>query len=105
MMQNALQLGFDLCTSVVSVSEVFAGLRAGEQAGATALLRTLRWIPVTGEIAVLAGELRRHYSRQGITLALADMLIAATAISTEAYLATSNRKHFPMSEVSFYEVP
>ena len=103
MLNQALLAGYDLCTSVVSVSEVFAGLRVYERPGAMALLGSLRWIAVDGAVAMLAGELRHQYSHRGVTLALADMLIAATAILSGAHLATANRKHFPMPEIRFYE--
>jgi predicted nucleic acid-binding protein len=42
-----------------------------------------------------AGALGRRY-RQSHGLAVADLVIAATAIELDAQLATANTRHFPM---------
>jgi predicted nucleic acid-binding protein len=52
--------------------------------------------PVNREIANLAGDLKRKYSRKGITLSTPDVLIAATAIKKHLILVTNNPKHFPI---------
>ncbi|MEJ7584613.1 MAG: hypothetical protein WKF43_11130 [Acidimicrobiales bacterium] len=49
---------------------------------------------------VRAGTWRRDFARRGITLAQADCLIAAAALSIGASLATANVDDFPMAEVA-----
>ncbi len=91
-----------LATSVINVAEVHAGLREGEEARASRLIESLDVLPVTRAIAQRSGELVRTWASKGRTLALDDMLIAATAIEHNLPLATSNRKDFPMPEVELY---
>jgi predicted nucleic acid-binding protein len=50
------------------------------------------------ETAMLAGEWRHSYARQGISLSTADVLIAATALHYRLTLCTTNRRHFERFE-------
>lgn len=82
--------------SVVSLTELFTGVRPGrEMVDLESLIATFEQIPVSQEIAILAGELRRSY-RKSHNLGIIDTLIAATAITKNAKLITLNTKHFPM---------
>jgi len=56
------------------------------------------------EIAKLAGELRQKYAKKGKTLATADVIIAATAITYGLTLITKNVKHYPFSELEIEEI-
>jgi hypothetical protein len=86
------------CCSTISVAEVHAGMRQEETARTTDLLDGLVILPVTREIAEVAGHFkRRSKSRR---LELADCLIAATAHVEGASLATGNVKDYPMAEIS-----
>lgn len=85
-----------LLISVITVAELFAGVREGKER--TALLTFLgafEPIPIGHEIAERGGLYRRDYGRSHNT-GLADALIAATAEYVQAQLVTLNRKHFPM---------
>jgi predicted nucleic acid-binding protein len=53
-----------------------------------------RIIPVAAKLAEIAGALRGHAARQGKTLQPIDSIMAATAISKDAFLATRNTKDF-----------
>jgi predicted nucleic acid-binding protein len=88
--------------SAVTVAEVFAGVREGEERREVEqFLALLEIIPVDAAIAQQGGLYRRDYGpSHGV--ALADALIAATAEIHHARLVTLNAKHFPMLEV---EVP
>lgn len=88
----------DLLISVISVAELFAGIRDRdeEQALGQFLLAFLT-VPVTEPIAELAGSYRRQYGRTHGT-GLADALIASTSVESGAELVTFNRRHFPMLE-------
>ncbi len=86
----------DLLASVISVAELFAGLREGrERASLESFIAAFNMIPVDREIAERGGIYRRDFMRSH-RLGLADALIAATADVMDAELATLNVKHFPM---------
>jgi len=89
----------------INIAEVYAGMRPGEQARTTALLRSLQLFPITFPVAELAGLLKRDHAGRGVTLALADAIIAAVAIHNRLTLITGNAKHFPMKELSLYPLP
>jgi predicted nucleic acid-binding protein len=97
-----VERGHMLATSAINIAEVYAGMRSGEEIRTEEFLSSLECYPITGDIARRAGALKSGYARQGQTLALADMLIAATALEHGLMLMTDNRKDFPMPEISFY---
>ena len=84
--------------SVVSVTELWAGMRHGEERATSALLSALRKIPLSEEIAFAAGNMLRTYRRSHGT-ELGDALIASTAVELSATLITRNVKHYPMPTV------
>lgn len=86
------------CCSVISVAEIYAGMRPEEREPTEALLDGLVVFPVTRSIAELAGQFRSR--SRGRRLELADCLIAATAVAEGASLATGNARDYPMPEVS-----
>ena len=88
--------------SVVTVGEVTAGMRPHEQRATLALLGGLVQYELTSKIASRAGFLKNEWRRRGITLALHDMLIAATALTHELTLVTTNIKDFPMPDIRIH---
>ena len=92
-------------TSAVNVEEVLRGLRGGEEAVTAALLGGLLEAPLGHEEGQLAGRWRREFGRVGETLAQADCLVAAAALSTGGRLATGNPKDFPMEELAVEHWP
>ena len=89
----------DSCVSVVSVAELFVGVRDdGEEASLKQFLLAFSILPVTEEVARLGGLHRRDYGQSHGT-GLADALIAATAEENGATLVTFNQRHFPMVEI------
>ncbi len=86
----------DLYISVISVAELFAGVKGDEEEESLKqLLLAFVVLPVTEKIARLGGLYRRDYKPSHGT-GLADALIAATAEENGADLVTFNRRHFPM---------
>lgn len=86
----------DLCLSVISAAELFAGVRGEEEEELLErLLQAFVLLPVTERVARLGGRYRREY-RPSHGTGLADALIAATAEEHGANLVTFNRRHFPM---------
>ncbi len=87
-----------LAVSVVTVAELTGGMRSAERREVWALLAALRTVPATEVVARRAGELMREYRASHSGIGLGDYLIAATALSLGAELATLNVRHFPMIE-------
>ncbi len=85
--------------SVVSVTELWAGMRPGEESATGALLSALRKIPLSEEIALAAGNMLTT-SRRSHGTELGDALIASTAAEIGATLITRNVKHYPMPAVT-----
>ncbi len=93
----------DLYVSVVSVAELFAGVRGDqEERSLEQFLLVFTALPVTERVARLGGLYRRDY-RPSHGTGLADALIAATAEENGSGLVTFNRRRFPM--VSRVTVP
>jgi predicted nucleic acid-binding protein len=92
------------CCTII-LSELFSGIKPPDLATVEQFVSLLTWYAATPGIARRAGRLRFDYARKGVTLAVTDMLIAATALEHGLTLITGNRKHFPMPELSFYPLP
>lgn len=83
------------CSEVTRI-EVIRGLRSAERTSAEQLFQAIRWIRVDEPIARRAGELGRRWDRHRPGISLADLVVAATAEQSDAGLATTNVRHFPM---------
>jgi len=99
-----VQQGNILATTAMNVTQVYAGVRPAEEDRLEFFLSNLEIYPLTSAIARRAGILKRDWAREGRTLELPDMIVAATALEYELPLITDNRKDFPMSELRFYEL-
>lgn len=91
--------------SAISVHEVLLGARERERRSTEQLLAWPLVVDVGLEAATISARWRQIYSRRGVTLALADTLVAATALTQNASLATANVRHFPMPELAVEEWP
>ncbi|MGH2672207.1 MAG: PIN domain-containing protein [Actinomycetota bacterium] len=83
----------------VTAEEVSVGLRPRERERAAALFEGLAPAPLTIAEGRLAGWWRRSFRSRGRTLSQGDCLIAASAVSIGARLATGNSKDFPMKDL------
>lgn len=88
-----------LCVSVITVAELYAGVRnKKEQRVIDKFLSAFDVLPIDQDTATKGGLFRREYGpSHGV--GLADALIAATAVNCQSQLATLNQRHFPMLEV------
>jgi predicted nucleic acid-binding protein len=89
----------------VNVEETVRGLRRAEQEPARRLFAGLRIAVLSEREGWQAGEWRRDHAARGRTLAQADCLIAAAAVSIGARLATGNPRDFPMKELAVEHWP
>lgn len=97
--------GIEPWVCVVSVEEIWRGLRPGEELAARRLFRGLRLAPLGVAEGIRAAEWRREFARQGVTLHQADCLIASAAVGVNASLATANTSDFPMEELTVEDWP
>jgi len=91
-----------LFISVVTRTEILAGMRPHEEQVTLNLLASLNNLPIDEPVADRAGRLIYHYARQGVQLSFPDAQIAATALHHNLTLVTTNTKHFPMPELNLY---
>lgn len=87
-----------LFVSVISRSEIFAGIRTGEEDTVNSLLVLLTPVNVDMAIADKAGEYMRKFNKSH-TVNIGDALIAATAKEMQLTLVTRNFKHYPMKDI------
>ena len=92
LLKTLLGQGDRLACCAVVVAELFSGIKPDDLAKIEEFVSLLVWYPTTRAIAL----------RQGITLSLADTLIAATAAENGLKLITNNHRHFPMPELSMH---
>ena len=90
---------------VISVEEIWRGLRPGEESSAGRLFNALRLAPLGVAEGIRAGVWRRTFAERGVTLHQADCLIAAAATGIGATLAMANVRDFPMTEVNVQHWP
>jgi predicted nucleic acid-binding protein len=93
---EALVAGERIAASVLTKTEILAGVRRGEERGTEDLLDQVDWVPVDDAIAEAAGRLARRYRESRPGVEVVDYVIAATAQELAAPLWTTNVKHFPM---------
>jgi predicted nucleic acid-binding protein len=94
----------ELYISVVTRTEILAGMHPREEPSTLALLDSLNNLVINLEIADQAGRLIYQYGRQGAQLSLPDAQIAATALGHKLTLVTTNVKHFPMPNLTLYPI-
>ena len=102
LLAEVVAVGHLLATAAINLAEVYAGLQPGEEGRTEAFLSSLDLYPMTGAIARRAGSLKSAWARKGQTIALADMIVAATVLEHGLALMTDNRKDFPLPELNVY---
>lgn len=85
-----------IALSAITVAELYSGVRDGEErVSLDEFMSLIQVVPVSSELALEGGLMKRDYSKSHGTC-LADAIIAATANAKNATLCTLNKKHFPM---------
>ncbi|MDO9287961.1 MAG: type II toxin-antitoxin system VapC family toxin [Thermodesulfovibrionales bacterium] len=83
------------CLSILSVYELYAGMREDEREDTENFINACNIETVTREIASKGGELYRQNRTKGVTLTSIDCLVAATAMVNGHKIATRNVSHYP----------
>jgi len=84
--------------SVVSRTEIIAGMRKGEQESVSSLFDVINPVDVDVAIASSAGEYMRKFGKSH-SLNIGDAIIAATCKEMALTLVTRNLKHYPMKDI------
>jgi predicted nucleic acid-binding protein len=104
-LEQLMDQGHIFACCPVNLTEVYAGLRSGEESKTEVFLNSLEYLPVTPEIARRAGHLRRLWQKKGHTLSYTDVTIASVALTNRVAILTGNAKHFPMRELHLFPLP
>lgn len=97
--EGFLLRGLDVCSCAVTVAELRTGFRADERESTEEILSILRYRETSIVGAMMAGDWKKDWASRGRTLALPDLLIAATAFDHDLFVLTDNVKDFPMREI------
>jgi predicted nucleic acid-binding protein len=102
LLAELVQAGHTLATSALNIGEVYSGMKPNETDATESFLSSLECYPITTTIARRAGMLKSKSAQKGLTLTLADMIVAAAAIEHRLTLMTDNRKDFPIPSLEFF---
>lgn len=105
LLASLVEAGDTLACSVVTLSEIFAGVRPQEIPLTERFLDALERYDVDSQLARAAGLLKNEWARKGRTIGAVDMIIAATALAHNLALMTDHRKDFPMPQLTLYALP
>ena len=86
--------------SSITRAEIYFGMRKEEYYRTNALLDKFLEVPVDKQIVELAYNIRD--GERGLTLALYDTLICATAVMKKDFIVTRNVRHFPAKLVKVF---
>ena len=84
-----------LAISALTHLEIYQGMKAGEERSTNAFLDGLISVVVDIPIARRAGTMLGELRSKGMTVGIADAIIAATALQFGAPLLTNNVDHYP----------
>ncbi len=88
----------------INITETYTGMKDKEKEKTDKFIESLHYFEITRDIAKLAGKLKQKYVQKGETLATADVIIAAAAITYGLILITKNVKHYPSPELVIKEI-
>jgi predicted nucleic acid-binding protein len=105
LLESLLAAGDTLACSVLTVIEIFAGIRPKEFELTEQFIDSLERYLVDPELARFAGLLQNEWAAKGRTLGVVNVIIAPTALAYGLVLMTDNVKGFPMPQLSLCALP
>jgi tRNA(fMet)-specific endonuclease VapC len=88
-----------MATTVVSRFELLSGVRSARQGRAVgSLLEALSTLALDSSAADRAARVRRNLEKAGVSIGMADSLIAGIVLEHGGRLLTRNRRHFERVE-------
>lgn len=88
-----------LAISTLTHLEIYQGMKIGEEKATNIFLDGLTSIAVDVPIARRAGRMLGEFRSKGVTVGIADSIIAATALQVGAPLLTNNVEHYPFTDL------
>ncbi|MEK7282063.1 MAG: type II toxin-antitoxin system VapC family toxin [Chloroflexota bacterium] len=88
-----------LAISTLTHLEIYQGIKAGEEGATNAFLDGLTSVTVDVPIARRAGRMLGELRSKGVTVGIADSIIAATALEIGAPILTNNVEHYPFIDL------
>ena len=88
-----------LAISTLTYLEIYQGMNAGEERVTNAFLDGLVSVAVDIPVARRAGTMLGELRSKGVTIGIADAIIAATALQFGAPLLTNNVEHYPFPDL------
>ena len=88
-----------MAISTLTHLEIYQGMKAGEERATNAFLDGLISVVVDIPIARRAGSMLGELRSKGMTIGIADAIIASTALQFGAPLLTNNVEHYPFSDL------
>ncbi len=86
-----------LAISALTHLEVYHGMKLGEEEATNDFLDGLISVPVDVPIARCAGRMLGELRSRGVSIGIADAIIAATALELAVPLLTNNVSHYPFT--------
>jgi tRNA(fMet)-specific endonuclease VapC len=84
-----------LQTSAITCFELLSGAREGKRGDEVRrLVAVIPVLPLDRDAAARAAVVRQDLARSGLSIGMADSLIAGIALANDLPLLTRNRKHF-----------
>lgn len=105
LLRDASSRGGTLCVCDVVIAEVHSGVVPADMKDADDFLGSCEYLHTTPAAARQAGRWRFDQARRGMSLGVADALVAAAAHAHGATLVTGNARHYPMEEVALLALP
>ena len=88
-----------LAISTLTHLEIYQGMRADEEGATNAFLDGLTSVVVDVPVARQAGRMLDELRSKGLTIGIADAIIAATALQLGTPLLTNNVEHYPFPDL------
>jgi len=88
-----------LAISTLTHLEIYQGMKSGEEKATNIFLDGLISVAVDVPIARRAGRMLGELRSKGVTIGIADSIIAATALQLGAPLLTNNVEHYSFTDL------
>ena len=88
-----------LAISTLTHLEIYQGMKDGEERATNSFLDGLVSVAVDIPIARRAGTMLGALRSKGMTIGIADAIIAATALQFDTPLLTNNVEHYPFPDL------
>ncbi len=91
---SLVKQGYTYCISAITEYEVYTGAKSIQNSFWENLLEKIQVLPFDHTVVKVAVDINNELKRKRKQIDLADLFIAATAVSNNFPLATLNRNHF-----------